>query len=137
MGKRIGFIDAMRGLAMLLVVIGHVFYFSVCHLDNAIMRILSDEVEVPLFFMVSGFLVNIPKSGFWKFLGKKAFLLFVPAAVFMALYVWMEGSNYISSYMANQHTKGMEENIRNTGYVADIRKKLDLIFLTPSIYDKQ
>ena len=83
MGKRIGFIDAMRGLAMLLVVIGHVLNFSVCHLDNAIMRILSDEVEIPLFFMVSGFLVNIPKSGFWKFLGKKAFLLFVPAAVFM------------------------------------------------------
>ena len=48
-----------------------------------------------------------------------------------------EGSNYISSYMANQHTKGMEENIRNTGYVADIRKKMDVIFLTPSIYDKQ
>ena len=48
-----------------------------------------------------------------------------------------EGSNYISSYMANQHTKGMEENIRNTGYVADIRKKLDVVFLTPSIYDKQ
>lgn len=48
-----------------------------------------------------------------------------------------EGSNYISSYMANQHTKGMEENIRNTGYVADVRKKMDVIFLTPSIYDKQ
>ena len=99
MGKRIGYIDAMRGLAMLLVVIGHVFYFSLCHLDNVIMRILSEEVEVPLFFMVSGFLVNIPKCGFWKFLGKKAFLLFVPAALFMALYVWMEGSNYISSWI--------------------------------------
>lgn len=48
-----------------------------------------------------------------------------------------EGCNYISSYMTNQHTKGMEENIRNTGYVTDIRKKMDVIFLTPSIYDKQ
>lgn len=47
-----------------------------------------------------------------------------------------EGCNYISSYMANQHTKGMEENIRNTRYVADIRKKLDVIFLTQSVYDK-
>ncbi len=46
------------------------------------------------------------------------------------------GCNYISSYMANQHTKGQEENIRNTGYVADIRKKLKVIFLTPSLYDK-
>lgn len=47
-----------------------------------------------------------------------------------------KGCNYISSYMANQHTKGQEENIRNTGYVADIRKKLEVIFLTPSLYDK-
>ena len=47
-----------------------------------------------------------------------------------------EGCNYISSYMANQHTKGMEENIRNTRYVADIRKKLDVVFLTQSVYDK-
>lgn len=46
-------------------------------------------------------------------------------------------NNYISSYMANQHTKGTEENIRNTGYVADIRRKLEVNFLTKSIYDKQ
>ncbi len=47
-----------------------------------------------------------------------------------------EECNYISSYMANQHTKGQEENIKNTSYVADIRKKLEVIFLTPSLYDK-
>ncbi len=48
----------------------------------------------------------------------------------------LEECNYISSYMANQHTKGQEENIKNTSYVADIRKKLEVIFLTPSLYDK-
>ena len=47
-----------------------------------------------------------------------------------------ESCNYISSYMANQHTKGMEENIKNTGYVADIRKKMEVNFLTQSLYDK-
>lgn len=44
--------------------------------------------------------------------------------------------NYISSYMASQHTKGVEENIKNTAYVADIRKKMKVIFLTQSLYDK-
>lgn len=44
--------------------------------------------------------------------------------------------NYISSYMASQHTKGVEENIKNTTYVADIRKKMKVIFLTRSLYDK-
>lgn len=47
-----------------------------------------------------------------------------------------EGRNYISSYMASQHTKGVEENIRNTMYVADIRKKMEVVFLTKSLYDK-
>lgn len=47
-----------------------------------------------------------------------------------------EGCNYVSSYMASQHTKGVEENIRNTMYVADIRKKMEVIFLTQSLYDK-
>lgn len=44
--------------------------------------------------------------------------------------------NYIDSYMTNQHTKGKEENIRNTRYVSDIRKKIKINFLTQSIYDK-
>ncbi len=48
-----------------------------------------------------------------------------------------EGSNYVASYMVNQHTKGQEENIRNSRYVADIRKQLKLVFITESIYDKQ
>lgn len=47
-----------------------------------------------------------------------------------------ETCNYISSYMASQHTKGVEENIKNTMYVSDIRKKMDIIFLTQSLYDK-
>lgn len=47
-----------------------------------------------------------------------------------------DSCNYISTYMVNQHTKGQEENIKNTGYIADIRKKLEVIFVTNSIYDK-
>lgn len=45
--------------------------------------------------------------------------------------------NYVTSYMASQHTKGMEENIRNSRYVADIRKQLEVTFLTESVYNKQ
>lgn len=44
--------------------------------------------------------------------------------------------NYVASYMTNQHTKGLEENIRNTKYVSDIRKKMKVVFVTPSLYDK-
>lgn len=48
-----------------------------------------------------------------------------------------QGDNYVTSYMVNQHTKGQEENVRNSRYVEDIRKKLKIDFLTDSVYDKQ
>lgn len=47
-----------------------------------------------------------------------------------------EACNYVSSYMMSQHTKGLEENIKNAGYVSDIRKKIDLEFITPSLYNR-
>ncbi|MDE6946593.1 MAG: aldolase catalytic domain-containing protein [Anaeroplasmataceae bacterium] len=46
-----------------------------------------------------------------------------------------KGDNYITSYMASQHTKGLEENIKNRRYVEDIKKQLKVVFLTDSIYN--
>lgn len=46
------------------------------------------------------------------------------------------GGNYVTSYMASQHTKGSEVNIRNRRYVEDIRKQLRVEFLTDSLYNK-
>lgn len=89
----------MRGLAMTFVVIGHVFYFSLCHIDNNIMRVLSEEIEVPLLFMVSGFLVKVPKNNFWSYIGKKGFLLCVPAAIVMSAYTWKNASDYTLAWV--------------------------------------
>ena len=47
-----------------------------------------------------------------------------------------KGSNYVTSYMASQHTKGVEENIRNRRYVEDIRKQIKIEFLTESLYNR-
>lgn len=99
MKKRIEYLDAMRGLAMLFVVLGHVFTFSFKDGGNIIFRILSCELQIPLFFMVSGFFVRVPETGYWSFLRKKAFLLCVPAAIFMAAFVWTYDYNYISAWV--------------------------------------
>ena len=40
MGKRIGYVDAMRGLAMLLVVIGHVMLFTLKDEGNMLFAVL-------------------------------------------------------------------------------------------------
>lgn len=47
-----------------------------------------------------------------------------------------KGGNYVTSYMASQHTKGMEENIKNRRYMEDIQKQLEVVFLTDSLYNK-
>lgn len=47
-----------------------------------------------------------------------------------------KGENYVASYMASQHTKGEKENIRIREYVGRIRQSLDLIYLTPSMYEE-
>ena len=46
-----------------------------------------------------------------------------------------EGGNYVTSYMASQHTKGLEENIKNRRYIEDIQKQLTVVFLTDSLYN--
>lgn len=99
MAKRIEYIDAMRGLAMLLVVVGHVMLFTLKDEGNILFRIMNGELQIPLFFMVSGFLVSMPVPSFWKFIGKKAFQLCVPAGIFMAAYMWKDGGDYIAAWV--------------------------------------
>lgn len=99
MVKRLEYIDAMRGLAMVLVVVGHVFLFAFKDAGNALFRGLNAEIEVPLFFMVSGYLMKVPEHRYLSFFKKKAFLLCVPAAIFMAVYVWMNGYDYLSAWI--------------------------------------
>ncbi len=46
-----------------------------------------------------------------------------------------DGNNYIHSYMASQHTKGQEENIKIRKYIAGLKKKISIRFLTESLYE--
>lgn len=46
------------------------------------------------------------------------------------------GNNYVHSYMASQHTKGQEENVRVRKYVTELKKKIPILFLTDSVYEK-
>ncbi len=87
----------MRGLAMLLVVVGHVFIFGIHDESNTITRILCNELEIPLFFMVSGMLFKVPVQGVTAMIGRKAFQLCVPAAIFMVAYSWMRHDSIMAS----------------------------------------
>lgn len=46
------------------------------------------------------------------------------------------GDNYVHSYMLSQHTKGQEENIKIKKYLDELKKKVQIVFLTTSVYEK-
>lgn len=93
--KRLEYIDAMRGLAMLLVVIGHIMIFSFHHTNNNYLyAILNDGLELPLFFLISGFFSYKPieawnRGGVAATIRNKFAALIVPTLFFMGLYIWI------------------------------------------------
>lgn len=59
-GKRIGYIDAMRGFSMILVVFGHVLLMMGFPTDSTILGAVLMTFRMPLFFFVSGFFAFRP-----------------------------------------------------------------------------
>lgn len=46
------------------------------------------------------------------------------------------GTNYVASYMVNQHTKGESENIRIGRYLKQLEQTIQIHFLTESLYQQ-
>ena len=103
--KRIEYLDAMRGLTMILVVYSHVHLFSF-HLFNYLgggnsYNDLFIMIRMPLFFFVSGFLVEKP-GVVWKlqdvipFIKQKAKIQLIPTFVFMLLFCYLFDINVIN-----------------------------------------
>lgn len=86
--ERIQYVDAMRGLAMIMVVIWHVFTFSL-HYENQFSSIFNWTLQMPLFVMISGFFVaKLLNSSFIKLLRKEFIHLVIPAIIMLAIYSW-------------------------------------------------
>lgn len=69
--NRLPYIDKLKALAMLLVIMGHTFYFCMYHehdFGNPIFSIIC-TFHVPLFFFLSGFVIN-KAPDLHKFVGK-------------------------------------------------------------------
>ena len=49
-------VDLLKGVAILLVVVGHSFYFSFVEHESAIAFIALASIHMPLFFVISGYL---------------------------------------------------------------------------------
>lgn len=88
-GERITYIDAMRGLAMVMVVIHHYFSCITNH-ENIFATVFNDAIEIPLFFFVSGFFATkLLHESVRTTLKEKFRQLIVPAVLMLILYVWI------------------------------------------------
>ena len=103
MSNRIGYIDAMRGLAILSVVTSHIYTFSFSNSD-IFEKVICNELQLPLFFLVSGLVLRVPEKNIFSVVSKRAFALCVPAAIFMLVYIWASNHHlYDTLFDAYKH----------------------------------
>lgn len=80
--SRLKWIDIARGIAVYMVVLGHIWYSS----STAWLNTIIYSVHVPLFLVLSGFLFKIKKDqGFLKFLLNKIITLLIPTFIFIGI----------------------------------------------------
>lgn len=98
MKQRLLYLDAIKGLAILLVIMGHIYIFSrdtETPLYSYFMSFIS-AVHMPLFFIIAGIfsqrpVTSLPQLG--KYLKDKTIRLLVPALIFQAmLSLWVGGA---------------------------------------------
>ena len=107
--NRLGYIDCIRGLMMLLVVFHHVETYSLFHFtyETEISKFFQ-LFRMPMFFFISGFLaykaLNKDGVNFGKELSKKVRILLVPTFVFGIIYSFYIGKDLIQSFAETEKT---------------------------------
>ena len=84
-------IDALKGFAIFLVIIGHVIYWSdIANYSKNLLFIMIYTFHVPLFFFISGYLIYNrfgPKTFTW--INKKFIGLIIPYIIFTLFYFYI------------------------------------------------
>ena len=95
--ERETYIDSMRGLAMLLVVVFHVTY-GCFHSENIITRVVNIQLQLPLFFFISGFFASkLNRNGVLQGIIQQVKRLLMPSLLMLALYCWVMNLDYLQS----------------------------------------
>ena len=92
MTQRLEYIDQLKGLAMLLVVIGHIIVFCGLGYDNIFIRNIT-MMNMPLFFFLNGLVISEKMS--LKGLLRKTYQLLLPFISWGALMVLYRNSSFM------------------------------------------
>lgn len=91
MKQRLVYFDILKGMAIFMVVMGHVLTMCVREIDRAALFKFLGEIHMPLFFFISGwFTMRISDDGriVRPGLSKRFFQLLVPMVAMSSLWVW-------------------------------------------------
>lgn len=105
---RVLYIDALRGLAMIMVVFVHVEIFCFFNFEHTtpLMYILS-SIHMPLFFFISGLCVYKPDRRYGFIRVKNDFIrLIVPAIVIGLLYTYFRKGEGLTFFLSNSMKAG-------------------------------
>ena len=98
--KRIVYFDLLKGIAIFLVVMGHVLTMCIRGVDAAFLFKFIGQVHMPVFFFISGYMTyKCTEQGGWARpkLGKRFLQLIVPFVVMSALWVWYFPHSHLES----------------------------------------
>ncbi len=92
--------DYLRGLAMLLIVIGHLYFYSGRHV-GAFFFYICDTVELPVFMYISGLLahVSVDSYGLRKLIASKVVRLLFPLFSFFIIWGLWDSSTWLTFWM--------------------------------------
>ena len=104
--KRIGYIDALRGFTMMLVVFAHVesFSFGIAY-DKSMIGSVFITFRMPMFFFISGFIafkaIKWNKEYYLKMLKKKSLVQIIPTLFFFTLFNILFQKGSIITFFTN------------------------------------
>ena len=89
--KRVAAFDVLKGIAIYLVVMGHVLTMCIRDIDSAVLFKLVGEIHMPIFFFISGyFTYKLTGDGDFAMpnLRKRFWQLIIPFLAVSALWMW-------------------------------------------------
>lgn len=105
--ERLVYIDLLKGIAIILVVMGHMFEPYTDWLNSPINQMIY-SVHIPLFIFLSGFVFHVynGKHGRLRTIAKRAFALLLPFFTFSALYCYSKELSYVDTLFMDEMHKG-------------------------------
>lgn len=118
--QRIMYFDMLKGIAIFLVVMGHVLTMGIRGIDRAFIFKLIGEIHMPVFFFISGwFTLRIAKDGTGRLLpaglGKRFLQLIIPMVAVSSIWIYYFPHSGIESPL-NSTFAGLWGDIWKNGY---------------------